>query len=107
MQQVGGSIGTAALSTVALTAASSYLVLHHAGPLAVATAETHGYTVAFIASGALFGLGVIVALVLLPSRQRLAELKAASESEPTAGAATGTTAGATVLPAASGSRRQP
>ena len=107
MQQVGGSIGTAALSTVALTAASSYLVLHHTGPQAVVTAETHGYTVAFIVSGALFGLGLIVALVLLPSRQRLAALRAASESEPTAGAATGTTAGATVLPAAAGATARP
>ena len=32
MQQVGGSIGTAALSTVALTATASYLTAHHAGP---------------------------------------------------------------------------
>jgi len=48
-----------------------------------------------------------VALVLLPSRQRLAELRAASESEPTAGAATGTTAGATVLPDASGPAADP
>src|ERR1700750_1505948 len=31
MQQVGGSIGTAALSTVALTATASYLTAHHAG----------------------------------------------------------------------------
>jgi MFS family permease len=99
MQQVGGSIGTAALSTVALTAASSYLLVHRSGPLAFQTAETHGYTVAFIVSGALFGLGLILALVLLPSRQRLAELRAISDARPTAGAATGTTAGATVLPA--------
>jgi len=32
-QQVGGSIGTSALSTIALTATSSYLVTHHTGAL--------------------------------------------------------------------------
>jgi hypothetical protein len=107
MQQVGGSIGTAALSTIALTATTSYLALHHAGPLAVPTAATHGYTIAFIVSGALFALGLILALVLLPSRQRLAELRASSQSEATAGAATGTTAGGTVLPATSGAAAGP
>jgi predicted MFS family arabinose efflux permease len=78
MQQVGGSIGTAALSTIALTATTSYLVAHHTGPLAPAIAATHGYTVAFAVSAGIFGLGVILAIVLLPSRQRLAELRAAA-----------------------------
>ena len=78
MQQVGGSIGTAALSTIALTATASYFVTHHTGPLAPAVAATHGYTVAFAVSAGIFGLGVILAIVLLPSRQRLAELRAAA-----------------------------
>ena len=78
MQQVGGSIGTALLSTIALTATTSYLAAHHTGPLAPATAATHGYTVAFAVSAGIFGLGVILAIVLLPSRQRLAELRAAA-----------------------------
>jgi hypothetical protein len=78
MQQVGGSIGTAALSTVALTATASYLVAHQAGPLAPAVAATHGYTVAFTVSAALFGLGVVLAVVLLPSKRRLEELRKAA-----------------------------
>jgi len=78
MQQVGGSIGTALLSTIALTATTSYLVAHHTGRLAPAIAATHGYTVAFAVSAGIFGLGVILAIVLLPSRQRLAELRAAA-----------------------------
>jgi len=78
MQQVGGSIGTALLSTIALTATTSYLVAHHTGPLAPTIAATHGYTVAFAVSAGIFGLGVILAIVLLPSRQRLAELRAAA-----------------------------
>jgi EmrB/QacA subfamily drug resistance transporter len=78
MQQVGGSIGTAALSTVALTAAATYLAAHRSGPLAPLVAATHGYTVAFEVSAFLFGAGVVLAIVLLPSKQRLAELRAAA-----------------------------
>jgi EmrB/QacA subfamily drug resistance transporter len=87
MQQVGGSIGTSALSTLALTATASYLVAHHAGPLAPAVAATHGYTRAFAISAALLGLGFILAIVLLPSRRRLAELRAAAATAATAGTA--------------------
>jgi EmrB/QacA subfamily drug resistance transporter len=81
MQQVGGSIGISALSTIALTATASYLAAHHTGALAPATAATHGYTVAFAVSAGIFGLGVILAIILLPSRQRLAELRAAAAAE--------------------------
>jgi hypothetical protein len=87
MQQVGGSIGTAALSTVALTASATYLTAHHAGPLAPATAAVHGYNVAFGVSAALFGVGALVALLLIPSRRRLAELRnsaLAAEAAPAA-----------------------
>jgi hypothetical protein len=75
MQQVGGSIGTAALSTVALTATASYLVVHHTGRLAAATAAVHGYTQAFTVSAALFGVGALVAALLLPSKGRLEALR--------------------------------
>jgi hypothetical protein len=74
MQQVGGSIGTAALSTLALTATSTYLAAHHTGALAPATAAVHGYTVAFTVSASLFGVAALVALLLLPSRRRMQEL---------------------------------
>jgi EmrB/QacA subfamily drug resistance transporter len=85
MQQVGGSIGLSALSTVALTATASYLAAHHTGPLASATAATHGYTTAFTIAAAILGAGVIVAIVLLPSRRRLAGPgTAAAEPRPTA-----------------------
>jgi EmrB/QacA subfamily drug resistance transporter len=77
MQQVGGSIGTSALSTFALTATASYLAAHHASPLAPAIAATHGYTVAFTISAALFGAGFILAVLLLPSKRRLDQLRSA------------------------------
>ena len=88
MQQVGGSIGTAALSTFALTATAHYLAAHPTPKAtAAAAAATHGYTLAFTISAALFGFGVLLTLVLLPSKQRLAELRAAAAAS-TPGAAT-------------------
>jgi hypothetical protein len=87
MQQVGGSIGTSALSTVALSATASFLVTHHTGRLAPAIAATHGYTVAFAVSAGLFGLGVVLAIVLLPSKLRLQQLReAASPASPASAA---------------------
>jgi EmrB/QacA subfamily drug resistance transporter len=74
MQQVGGSIGTSALSTIALSATTGYLVAHHTGALAIAVAATHGYTVAFSVSSGVLLAGAILAIVLLPSRRRLEEL---------------------------------
>jgi EmrB/QacA subfamily drug resistance transporter len=78
MQQVGGSIGISALSTVALTTTASYLAARHTGTLAPAIAATRGYTTAFTVAAALLGLGVILAVVLLPTRHRLAELRTAA-----------------------------
>jgi hypothetical protein len=74
MQQVGGSIGISVLSTITASATASYLIAHHTGPQAPANAATHGYTLAFTISAALLGLGAILAILMLPSRQRLAEL---------------------------------
>jgi EmrB/QacA subfamily drug resistance transporter len=79
MQQVGGSIGTAALSTVALTATATYLAVHHAGPLAAATAAVHGYTTAFTVSAVLLGVGALLTVLLIPGKRRLEELRNAHE----------------------------
>jgi MFS family permease len=87
MQQVGGSIGTSALSTIALTATASYLIAHHASPAAPTIAATRGYTLAFTVSAALLGLGCILAVTLLPSRHRLAELRKAAAAPAPAAAA--------------------
>ena len=64
--------------TIALTVTASFLAAHHAGGLAPAIAATHGYALAFTGSAALLGLGVILAVVLLPSRRRLTELRNAA-----------------------------
>jgi len=90
MQQVGGSIGTAALSTIALMATASYLASHRTGALAPAIAATHGYTVAFAVSASLFGLGFVLAVFLLPSRRRLMQLRSvAADTSATTAAAPG------------------
>jgi len=66
MQQVGGSIGTALLSTVAATAATRF-AHSHGGPGGAARAAVHGYTTAFTVSAAIFLAGAIVVAALLPS----------------------------------------
>src|SRR6202022_1344552 len=67
MQRVGGSIGTSALSTIALSATATYLIGHRTSPLAPAIAATHGYTIAFGVSAGLLGLGFIPPVFLRPS----------------------------------------
>ncbi len=70
MQQVGGSIGTALLSTLAVGATTTYLRSHHAqGRAAVAMASVHGYRVAFLTSAAIFAVGAIMAVALLNGRR--------------------------------------
>jgi EmrB/QacA subfamily drug resistance transporter len=61
-QQIGGSLGTALLNTVAATATASYLVAH--GPRALSAGLVHGYTVAF-AVGAVFLLVAAAVTALL------------------------------------------
>src|SRR3954447_16118384 len=66
-QQIGGSIGTALLSTLASGAAQRYVAAH--GPAAdlAAQAAVHGYTTAFLWSAAIFVVGALASWLLLPS----------------------------------------
>jgi sugar phosphate permease len=64
-QQVGGSIGTALLSTLAGSAVTSYVSDH--GPQAAAAAAVHGYTTAFYWSAAIFALGAALSAIVLRS----------------------------------------
>jgi EmrB/QacA subfamily drug resistance transporter len=64
-QQVGGSIGTALLNTIAASALASYLVTHGNSPAAEAGAAVHSYVVAFWVAAAIFaGAAVVCGLVL-------------------------------------------
>jgi EmrB/QacA subfamily drug resistance transporter len=67
-QQIGGTIGTAALSTIFNTALARYIDNHRPPTPAVAAAGAiHGYTVAFHIAGALFIIGAILTAVILRS----------------------------------------
>jgi hypothetical protein len=67
-QQIGGSIGTALLSTLAASAASSYTAAHRPAADLAAQAAVHGYTTAFTWSAAIFALGALASWLLLPNR---------------------------------------
>jgi EmrB/QacA subfamily drug resistance transporter len=66
-QQVGGSIGTALLSTLAASAAGAYASTHGAVADVAAQAAVHGYTTAFTWAAAVFAVGALTAWLLLPS----------------------------------------
>jgi EmrB/QacA subfamily drug resistance transporter len=72
-QQVGGSIGTSLLNTLAASAAASYLVGRALTPANVQGALLHSYTTSFLWSSLVFVIGAIVAGLVL-QRGNLATL---------------------------------
>ena len=82
IQQVGGSIGISILSAIAASATTRYLTGGHAGQQASAIAATNGYTAAFTISAALLVIGAILAILMLPSQKRLAELTSEAPAPP-------------------------
>ncbi|HEV7584266.1 MAG TPA: MFS transporter [Solirubrobacteraceae bacterium] len=69
-QQVGGSVGTALLSTLYASAASAYAASHPGQAGLSNAAAINGYTTAFAWAAAIFGLGLLLALLILPSRDK-------------------------------------
>jgi len=80
-QQVGGSIGTALLNTLAASAATSYLVGRAVTPANLRAALLHSYTTAFLWSASIFVAGAVVAGLVL----RSGGLKALLPAEPEGG----------------------
>ena len=82
MQQIGGSIGTALLSTLAASAVTSELAGAAARPdaAAVGAAAVHGYTVAFWWAAGIFAVGAVVCAALLTRRS--VEVAQANAGEP-------------------------
>jgi EmrB/QacA subfamily drug resistance transporter len=66
-QQVGGSVGTALLSTLSASAVTSYLVGKDNSPDVLAQAAVHGYTTAFWISAGIFAFGAAVVAAVYPS----------------------------------------
>jgi len=66
-QQVGGSIGTALLNTIAASALTSYVLAHGHTPLDLAGAAVHSYVVAFWVSAAILAGSAVVCGLVLPT----------------------------------------
>jgi hypothetical protein len=74
-QQIGGSLGTALLNTIAATATASYIVLHGGKSKAEQFAAlTHGYTESFKVGAAFLIVGtLVVALTIRLGKESLVE----------------------------------
>jgi EmrB/QacA subfamily drug resistance transporter len=81
-QQVGGSLGTALLSTLAASATTGFLVDHGTGTELMRRAAVEGYTTAFWWAAAIFALGAVVCGTLLRSDTRPAPAHAAPDPAP-------------------------
>jgi EmrB/QacA subfamily drug resistance transporter len=64
-QQVGGSIGTALLSTLAVSATTGFITDHGAAPQLLRQAAVEGYVTAFWWAAGLFAAGAVVSAALL------------------------------------------
>jgi EmrB/QacA subfamily drug resistance transporter len=80
-QQIGGSIGTALLSTLAASAVTSSLASVPGKPdgAALATAAVHGYTTAFWWAAGIYAVGAVICAALLTSRSVEAGLATSGE----------------------------
>lgn len=81
-QQVGGSIGTALLNTIAATATTGFLTDHAGdGPAALAPAAVAGYTTAFAWGAAFFAAGAVIAALLFRRRSTAAATPANADDD--------------------------
>jgi len=69
-QQVGGSIGTALLSTLAVSATTAFLTDHGPAPEVLRQAAVEGYVTAFWWAAGIFALGALICGALLRSEVR-------------------------------------
>ena len=83
MQQVGGSIGTAALSSIFASAVTAYAVGRPQTPDAMVEATVHGYTVAFWVAAGIFAAGAVLVGTMMRSVRVEPEL-APGEADPAA-----------------------
>ncbi len=84
-QQVGASIGTALLNTIAATATASYLAVHRSGADLVARATVHGFATASAWAAGSLTLGAVVGGILItahPGRDAATAVRATAVPEP-------------------------
>jgi EmrB/QacA subfamily drug resistance transporter len=78
-QQVGGSLGTALLNTVAASATATYLLSRTQSRANVAAAQVHGYTVGFLVGAGCLVVAMLSAIFLITaSRADLADVDGVS-----------------------------
>jgi predicted MFS family arabinose efflux permease len=80
--QVGGSLGTALLSTLAATAASSFVVGKQPTAGLLAHAAVHGYTTAFWWAAGIFAVGALLTFLLLRGNARPLQARIEPEVQP-------------------------
>lgn len=72
VQQIGGSLGTALLNTIFVSALTTYLASNainpQTDPAGLMTATVHGYTVAFWVSAALMAVAAVIAATMIRAR---------------------------------------
>jgi hypothetical protein len=68
-QQIGNSLGTAVLNTIAVTASAGYVASHGLSIAAHAVGLVRGYTSAFTVGAAIFGVSAVVWLLLVRARR--------------------------------------
>jgi EmrB/QacA subfamily drug resistance transporter len=66
-QQIGGAIGTAAVTTIAATATASFLTAHPGAAAAGGAALTHGFSTAFYVLAAIAAAGAVISAILVES----------------------------------------
>ncbi len=79
-QQVGGSIGTALLNTLATSAATSYLVGRRPTSAAIAQSQLESYSTAYWWSAGFFAVGLLVTVILY--RRGVPQPHPVEESDP-------------------------
>ena len=79
-QQIGGSLGTALLTTIAASAITSYITSAHTHPtrLLIAHAAVHGDTTAFAWAAAFFAAGAVIAAALFERGTKALRVPAAA-----------------------------
>ncbi len=78
-QQVGGSLGTALLNTVAASATAAYIADH--GPRFTQAGLVHGYSVAFVIGAILIGAAAVVSAVFITAGRSAIQLTPAGAPE--------------------------
>jgi EmrB/QacA subfamily drug resistance transporter len=82
--QVGGSLGTALLNTLAATAASTFVAGKQPTSALLAHATVHGYTTAFWWAAGIFAIGALLTVLLLRGRARSVQTGIEPEVQPAA-----------------------